>query len=44
MMVDLKKSKKSVKEQRNVIVEKLFGIDKGKLKPFSEEDRGEDCH
>ena len=44
MLVDLKKSKKSVKEQRNVILEKLFGIDKGKLEPFSEEDRGEDCH
>jgi hypothetical protein len=35
------KTKKSVKEQRKAILEKMFGIDKG-LKPFTEEDRGED--
>ena len=31
-----------IKKQRKEIIEKLFGIDQGKLKPFTEEDRGED--
>lgn len=31
-----------IKKQRNAIVEKAFGLDKGKIKPFTEEDRGED--
>ena len=39
MVVALKKTKKSVKERRNAIIEKSFGKDKGRLKPFSEEDR-----
>ncbi len=31
-----------IKKQRREILEKSFGIDKGKIKPFTEEDRGED--
>jgi hypothetical protein len=30
------------KKQRKVIVERTFGVDRDKIKPFSEEDRGED--
>ena len=30
------------KKQRKAILEKTFGIDRDKIKPFSEEDRGED--
>jgi transposase len=32
----------STKKRRKAILEKTFGIDKGKIKPFSEKDRGED--
>ena len=31
-----------MKKQRKEILEKSFGIDHGKIKPFTEEDRGED--
>ena len=31
-----------IKKQRKSILEKTFGIDQDKIKPFSEEDRGED--
>jgi hypothetical protein len=31
-----------IKKQRKIILEKTFGIDRKKIKPFSEEDRGED--
>ena len=31
-----------IKKQRKEIIEKSFGIDRGKLKPFTEADRGED--
>ena len=30
-----------VKKQRKSILEKAFSVDQGKIKPFSEEDRGE---
>ena len=30
-----------VKKQRKSILEKAFSLDQGKIKPFSEEDRGE---
>jgi hypothetical protein len=32
-------SKKRVKKQRRAVLEKAFGIDRGKIKPFSEKDR-----
>jgi predicted RNA binding protein with dsRBD fold (UPF0201 family) len=31
-----------IARQRRQILEETFGLDKGKIKPFSEEDRGED--
>jgi hypothetical protein len=31
-----------IKRQRKISVDRAFGLDKGKLKSFSEEDRGED--
>jgi len=31
-----------VKKQRKSVLEKAFSIDQGKIKPFSEVDRGED--
>ena len=31
-----------IKKQRKAVLEKAFGIDRGKITPFSEEDRGED--
>jgi predicted CopG family antitoxin len=31
-----------IKKQRKSILEKSFGIDRDRIKPFSEEDRGED--
>ena len=31
-----------IKKQRKAILEKAFGIDRDRIKPFSEEDRGED--
>jgi superfamily I DNA and RNA helicase len=31
-----------VKQQRKAILEKSFGADRGRLKPFTEADRGED--
>ena len=31
-----------VKKQRKSVLEKAFCLDQGKIKPFSEEDRGED--
>jgi predicted CopG family antitoxin len=31
-----------IKKQRKAILEKSFGIDRDRIKPFSEEDRGED--
>jgi hypothetical protein len=31
-----------IKKQRSTILEKTFGIDCDRIKPFSEEDRGED--
>jgi uncharacterized protein YeeX (DUF496 family) len=32
-----------IKKQRKAFLEQSFGIDRGKIKPFSEDDRGEDC-
>jgi len=31
-----------VKQHRKELIEQAFGADRGKIKPFSEEDRGED--
>jgi DNA-binding MurR/RpiR family transcriptional regulator len=31
-----------IRKQRKMIVEAAFGVDEGKIKPFTEEDRGED--
>ena len=31
-----------LKKHRSVILERSFGVDHDKIKPFSEEDRGED--
>jgi hypothetical protein len=31
-----------IKKQRKAILDKTFGIDRNKITPFSEEDRGED--
>lgn len=31
-----------VKRQRKAVLEKSFGVDKGRIKPFTETDRGED--
>jgi hypothetical protein len=31
-----------IKKQRKTFLEQTFGIDRGKIKAFSEEDRGED--
>ena len=30
-----------IKKQRKTILEKSFGVDRDRIKPFSEEDRGE---
>jgi len=35
-------TKKRIKEQRKAVLEKAFGIDRERIKSFSEEDRGED--
>ena len=34
--------KKRDKEQRKAVLEKAFGVDRERIKPFSEKDRGED--
>lgn len=34
--------KKFLLERRQKILEEVFGIDRGKIKPFTESDRGED--
>ncbi len=34
--------KKFLLERREKILDEIFGIDKGKIKPFTEGDRGED--
>jgi hypothetical protein len=39
---DHRTDKTSRQKQRKAILEKTFGIDRDKIKPFSEEDRGED--
>jgi predicted CopG family antitoxin len=31
-----------IKKQRKTILEQAFGVDRARIKPFSEEDRGED--
>jgi predicted CopG family antitoxin len=31
-----------LKERRQRILEEVFGLDRGRVKPFTEEDRGED--
>lgn len=31
-----------IKKQRKSILERTYGIDRNRIKPFSEEDRGED--
>jgi hypothetical protein len=31
-----------IKKQRKIILENAFGVDRDRIKPFSEEDRGED--
>ena len=31
-----------IRQQRKVLIDKAFGLDKGRIKAFSEEDRGED--
>ena len=31
-----------IKKQRKTILQQTFGADRGRIKPFSEEDRGED--
>ncbi len=31
-----------VKKQRKLVLDKAFGVAKNKIKPFTEEDRGED--
>ena len=31
-----------IKKQRKAILQQTFGADRGKIKPFSEKDRGED--
>jgi predicted CopG family antitoxin len=31
-----------VKKQRKAVLEKSFGVDKNRIKPFTETDRGED--
>jgi DNA-binding MurR/RpiR family transcriptional regulator len=31
-----------IRRQRRMVVEGAFGVDKGKIRSFSEEDRGED--
>jgi predicted CopG family antitoxin len=31
-----------LKERRQRILEEIFGLDRGRVKPFTEEDRGED--
>ena len=31
-----------VKKQRKTVLEKTFGADRGRIKPFTEADRGED--
>ena len=30
-----------IRKHRSAILERSFGVDRGKIKPFSEEDRGE---
>jgi|WetSurMetagenome_2_1015567.scaffolds.fasta_scaffold25758_7 hypothetical protein len=39
---EVRKIKKELKEQRKEILKKSFRVDNGKIRPFSEEDRGED--
>ncbi len=34
--------RKFLKERRQRALEDVFGIDRGRIKPFTEEDRGED--
>ena len=31
-----------IMRQRKAIIDEIFGLDRGRLKPFTEEDRGED--
>jgi len=31
-----------IMRQRKVVIDEIFGLDRGRLKPFTEEDRGED--
>lgn len=31
-----------IRKHRSAILERSFGVDRGRIKPFSEEDRGED--
>lgn len=31
-----------IMRQRKITIDQAFGLDKGRIKPFSEEDRGED--
>ena len=31
-----------IMRQRKVVIDGIFGLDRGRLKPFTEEDRGED--
>lgn len=31
-----------IKKQRKAVIDKAFGLDKNKMKSFTEEDRGED--
>ncbi|MGB9741037.1 MAG: VapB-type antitoxin [Candidatus Bathyarchaeia archaeon] len=33
-----------IAQQRRQKLSEIFGIDEGKIKPFTEEDRGEDCN
>jgi predicted CopG family antitoxin len=34
--------KRFLAERRRRLLEEVFGVDKGRLRPFTEEDRGED--
>ena len=31
-----------ITRQRKMVINEVFGLDKGRIKPFTEEDRGED--
>ncbi|KYH39486.1 MAG: hypothetical protein AYL33_008190 [Candidatus Bathyarchaeota archaeon B63] len=31
-----------IMRQRKAVIDEIFGLDRGRLKPFTEEDRGED--